>query len=851
MSYPASIVIQNVELNIELHSTSPLSTSGCLSVVNTGTNSHLFLIGYEGSYKFSIPISSVSVQPDENKISFPKGQSLLSLKVFQSGILPNLSSSTQPSCDIPPSELQELYVLHTERKATPKSPSLPSSPPSSPTSSLFKTATPKMKKASVGVLSPTQRTLDTHISIRTSPTTPTTYRSSSTKLRSTKSLSNDFKASYAPEYQRSEPVKTRSKVKEVREKGLLNENNNCYLNSCLTALFSSTTFLKYFKQDYHYWRTKSQKLPPLFSSIFSGNLNFEAVEKQQINFNTIQVAISSYNRDFAKSSGFQQDVHDFFISLCDNLDAEIRNFFDKIPSEIANDYKETPFKESVVACNGWRHSFVTNTFDHTLSTTLKCKVCQESQQVLCTNRELLLPTPTSQDDHLTKLIAKYLSTSNVNRRCTMCEAEESVSSKVLDSLPRLLCICIRRYNHIEKVSREVFIPTELDLSEFSARNASIAPVPTFNINLPDDDAILKAQADRVASPTIAQSRLPSTGNLLIPGTQFTRLRKGLPGGGRGDGSRGRGRKSKDKKDLDPNQSKVTSFFPKRGPRPTTEFKYPYSIYKKQTGSILEELEADQRLADRKDKFRPRGPSPPRKKTKKEPIPDLDEDDLQVFSAYDMKDAAPVNTRIDRYGAVLKQAKAVKENPQVKQEPYDFERPSNRSPSPYESDDVDEPIVPSHQPSHQPPPQPSHQHDDVDDLFDSPIHSFDLPDDETLVEPDDDFDLSVEPTPDRSSLVEPVPPKIETTPRVSRPIPISTVVDEPKSSFIYNLTAVICHQGSKIASGHYYVYIRKNVKKSDWLLFNDLTTGVESVTEEFVLNDIKKVGYMMFYQNEVA
>ncbi|KAL0251199.1 hypothetical protein GEMRC1_000412 [Eukaryota sp. GEM-RC1] len=124
---PTCFLLSNIELCVELRSASRISTSGCLSAVLNGYNSHLFLIGYEGLYKFSIPISYVTVQPDEYKISFSNGpissvtlQGSLynSLKDFQSDILPHLSSSNYHSFDISPSELEKLYVMHTWSKST-------------------------------------------------------------------------------------------------------------------------------------------------------------------------------------------------------------------------------------------------------------------------------------------------------------------------------------------------------------------------------------------------------------------------------------------------------------------------------------------------------------------------------------------------------------------------------------------------------------------------------------------------------------------------------------------------------------------------------------------------------------
>ena len=59
---------------------------------------------------------------------------------------------------------------------------------------------------------------------------------------------------------------------------------------------------------------------------------------------------------------------------------------------------------------------------------------------------------------------------------------------------------------------------------------------------------------------------------------------------------------------------------------------------------------------------------------------------------------------------------------------------------------------------------------------------------------------------------------------------------------YALTAVICHKGNSVHSGHYVVFIRKMVEGEwKWVLYND-----EKLVVAESIEDMKKNGYIYFY-----
>lgn len=62
---------------------------------------------------------------------------------------------------------------------------------------------------------------------------------------------------------------------------------------------------------------------------------------------------------------------------------------------------------------------------------------------------------------------------------------------------------------------------------------------------------------------------------------------------------------------------------------------------------------------------------------------------------------------------------------------------------------------------------------------------------------------------------------------------------------YKLTAVVCHKGNSVHSGHYVAFVRKVVQgRVTWVLYNDEKIVVADSKES--LEEIKKNGYILFY-----
>ncbi|CAG98626.1 ubiquitin-specific protease UBP14 [Kluyveromyces lactis] len=80
-------------------------------------------------------------------------------------------------------------------------------------------------------------------------------------------------------------------------------------------------------------------------------------------------------------------------------------------------------------------------------------------------------------------------------------------------------------------------------------------------------------------------------------------------------------------------------------------------------------------------------------------------------------------------------------------------------------------------------------------------------------------------------------------RKSFGIPASSI-----ASAKYKLTAVICHKGNSVHSGHYVAFIKKVVEgKEQWVLYND--EKILLANDEPNFEDIEKNGYMFFFNLE--
>lgn len=68
-------------------------------------------------------------------------------------------------------------------------------------------------------------------------------------------------------------------------------------------------------------------------------------------------------------------------------------------------------------------------------------------------------------------------------------------------------------------------------------------------------------------------------------------------------------------------------------------------------------------------------------------------------------------------------------------------------------------------------------------------------------------------------------------------------DGAKLAVAYNLVAIICHQGTRMTSGHFYAHC-KTEPDGEWMLFND--RNVTRETEVDVLKDACTTGYILIY-----
>ncbi|KAJ0119012.1 ubiquitin carboxyl-terminal hydrolase 14 [Diaporthe amygdali] len=71
-------------------------------------------------------------------------------------------------------------------------------------------------------------------------------------------------------------------------------------------------------------------------------------------------------------------------------------------------------------------------------------------------------------------------------------------------------------------------------------------------------------------------------------------------------------------------------------------------------------------------------------------------------------------------------------------------------------------------------------------------------------------------------------------------------DEPSGSAtlpaVFQLQSIVCHKGTSIHAGHYVAFIRKQLDKPSWVLFND-----EKVVEAVDIEEMRKFGYAYFFK----
>lgn len=75
--------------------------------------------------------------------------------------------------------------------------------------------------------------------------------------------------------------------------------------------------------------------------------------------------------------------------------------------------------------------------------------------------------------------------------------------------------------------------------------------------------------------------------------------------------------------------------------------------------------------------------------------------------------------------------------------------------------------------------------------------------------------------------------------------------DPAQNYIYNLYAVLVHNGEMAGGGHYYVFIRPDQTREQWLIFNDDVVQIASMKQVYDLNFGGEIDYLKFNKEKAS
>ena len=142
--------------------------------------------------------------------------------------------------------------------------------------------------------------------------------------------------------------------------GIKNLGNTCYMNTVLTTLFNLDPFVKYFG------KTKDEDFKNEFCNAFRDAINNYHSNTLDINelYTTIKKYIQTYN------SNEQQDAHQFFLDILNQLHDNLPPCFEKSYFEFENEESKKNF--------GNRLNIVSELFKGQHCNTITCQNCNYS-----------------------------------------------------------------------------------------------------------------------------------------------------------------------------------------------------------------------------------------------------------------------------------------------------------------------------------------------------------------------------------------------------------------------------------------------------------------------------------------
>jgi len=215
----------------------------------------------------------------------------------------------------------------------------------------------------------------------------------------------------------------------------INNQNDCYLNSVLQALFNTHSFMCFFK----FKKTDENLIIQMFRVIYEMNT--------LINPNKLKNLLARFDKEsnYLFDNNDQQDAHEAIVKILDIIhmsSAYIEtNFSDygKIDSEIKNKSFEAWKKNGEV----FGFSFITRFFSGQFKTLISCTNCDYKSTSFDTFNNINLPIA---GEDIIDCLAEFIKPEELSgAKCEKCKTKNLVKTTTIWKFPLTLILNIKRF----------------------------------------------------------------------------------------------------------------------------------------------------------------------------------------------------------------------------------------------------------------------------------------------------------------------------------------------------------------------------------------------------------------------
>ncbi|XP_029913022.1 ubiquitin carboxyl-terminal hydrolase 37-like [Myripristis murdjan] len=232
---------------------------------------------------------------------------------------------------------------------------------------------------------------------------------------------------------------------QQKKLGLPNIGNTCFISATLQGLYNTESLCSAIMRQEGLWSPQAEtplKLQRYFGELHKARLGKPSYKGKRRLLSSLKSYMAAYNEEYDCNS--QQDAHEFFLLLLMAMKSEGAML------------QETSFVPDYVC--------PVETFEFHLQCVRTCSSCGQKIYQEEEHNNLSLDVSSSVEDSL----QLYFTESELECRCWQCSARQATTVRHFLTLPRVLVLHIKRFQHdrgeLRKVDASISIPRVLSLA---------------------------------------------------------------------------------------------------------------------------------------------------------------------------------------------------------------------------------------------------------------------------------------------------------------------------------------------------------------------------------------------------